>query len=88
MIITGLINIAYYLVSLMLAIFPTSSGFGSEVTTAITTFGGYTAIINTLVPLDTLGQILTLVISYELAIFAWKGLRFVVGYIPLVGGKG
>jgi len=88
MITTALINIAYYVLNLLFSAFPTSTGFPADVQTAITTFGGYTAIINTLVPMSTLGYILGLVITFELAVFAFKGLRFVLGYVQLVGGKG
>jgi len=88
MITTMFINLAYYVLAIIFSIFPSSTGFPTSVQTAFTTFAGYTAIINTLVPMNTLGQILGLVISFELIVFAWKGLRFILGYVPVVGGKG
>jgi len=88
MITTLILNIAYYFVLVLFSVFPTSSGFPPEVLEAITQISGYTALINTLVPMDTLGRILILVTAFELTVFAWKGLRFIVGYIPLVGGRG
>jgi len=88
MISTAFIYFAYYTLTFLTAIFPTSTGFSAEVTTAVTQLGGYTAIINTLIPLSTLSTIVVLIISVELIIFAFKGLRFILGYVPVVGGKG
>lgn len=88
MISTAFVYFAYYVLSLLFAVFPESSGFPEEVLTAINYIAGYTAIINTLVPMETVGTILGLVITFELAVFAFKGLRFVFGYVPFVGGRG
>lgn len=82
------LSIAFFIISFLLSIFPTSTGFSSEVTTAINQIGGYTAIIDTLVPMNTLGQIFLLVIVFELTVFAWKGLRFIISYMPIIGGRG
>lgn len=88
MISTAFVYIAYYTLNLLLKVFPMSTGFSTDVTNAFTQLGGYTAIINTLVPLETLATVVSLVISFELLIFAFKGIRFVFGYVPAVGGKG
>lgn len=88
MITSAFIYFSAYILSLLLAVFPSSGGFSSDVTTAFTQLGGYTAIINTLIPLSTLSTILGLIIAIELIIFAFKGLRFILGYVPVVGGKG
>jgi len=88
MILDFFLNLAYFVANFLVSLFPISSGFPSSVSTAVTQLGGYTAIINTLIPLSTLSQILLLIIAVELVIFAFKGLRFILGYVPIVGGKG
>lgn len=88
MISTAFVLFAYYVVSLLLVVFPASDGFPADVLTAFTNIGGYTAIINTLVPLGTLSTIIGLIIAVELLIFAFNALRFIMGYVPVVGGKG
>lgn len=88
MITSAFLDFSAYLLSLLLAIFPTSTGFSATFTSAFSTVGGYTAIINTLMPLDVLATLLLYMISFELIVFAWKGLRFLLGYVPAVGGKG
>jgi len=88
MITTIFLNLLYYILSIVFYIFPTSSGFPPEVITSFEQLGGYTAIINTLIPLSTLSTVLILIITFELLIFAFKGLRFIIGYIPFIGGKG
>jgi len=81
------LGIITWILNILLSIFPTSSGFSSETITAFQTVGGYTTIINTIVPMNTLGQILGLVIAYEILLFTFRGVRFIIGYIPLIGGK-
>lgn len=88
MLTTAFLEFSAYVLGLLLAVFPTSTGFSSTFTSAFTTIGGYTAIINTLMPLDILATLLIYMISFELVIFAWKGLRFLFGHVPFIGGKG
>lgn len=82
------LDVGYYLLNVILTVFPNSTGFNPEIIAGINQISGYTQIIDTLVPMDTLGQIFVLVIAFELVIFAWKGLRFFVGYLPFIGGRG
>ncbi len=88
MIFSALINVASYIANTILAIFPDSSGFPSEVDTAITTLAGYVAILDPIVPLSTLATILTLVIAYELAVFGFKAFKWLFSHVPLIGGRG
>lgn len=82
------LQIILFILQTILFIFPASEGFNSETITAITTIGGYTTIINALVPMDTLGQIFGLVVAFEVLVFTFKGLKFILGYVPFVGGRG
>jgi len=88
MITTIFLGIITYIFQFFFSMFPVGGGFSSEMQTAITTFAGYTTIINALVPMSTLGTILGLVITFELAVFGFKSIRFIWGYVPWIGGKG
>jgi len=88
MITTGFVYFANYILSIIVSVFPVSTGFPAEVLTAFSQIGGYTAIVDTLVPLSTMATIVGLIVAFELVIFAFKGLRFIMGYVPVVGGKG
>jgi hypothetical protein len=88
MIITLLLTFAVFIIETLLLIFPSSTGFPTEVTTAVTTFGSYITIIDAIVPMDTLGYIVGLIIAMELLIFSFKGLRWLISHIPFIGGRG
>jgi len=88
MIFTAFIAIAYYVLGAILSIFPSSSGFPSQVDSAIAYVAGYVGILDPLVPLSTLATILSLIITFELSVFAFKGIKWLISHIPFVGGKG
>lgn len=88
MLLSGLIYIAYGLVSLIIAIFPTGGTFPSAVHTATTALGGYLHILDPLVPISTLLSCLTLIFTVELAIFGFKTFKWVASHIPFIGGRG
>lgn len=87
MITNALLGVATFIIGLVIAIFPNSTGVPTEITDAVETFGGYITIIDAIVPMDTLGYIVGLVISFELLVFSFRGLRYIVKHIPFVGGK-
>lgn len=88
MITSAFLLISAYILNLLFDFFPDSTGFSSDFITAFDTIGGYMVLIGTLVPLPILAQCVTLVITFELSVFAFKGLRFVLSYFPLFGGRG
>jgi len=88
MITTALINLAYYLLNGLIALFPAGSPLPSAIHTAATTLGSYLALIDSILPVDTLATILGLYIIFELTLFAFKTFKWLFGYIPFVGGKG
>jgi len=88
MITSFLLTLAVTVLNTILLIFPASSGFPSQVDTAVAFVAGYVGILDPIVPLSTLATILTLVITFELAVFAFKGFKWLISHIPFVGGKG
>jgi len=86
MIITLLLNIAYYLVSAILFFFPLGDGFPSEVIDAFTYFGQQTTMIQPIFPFDTLATVLGLTFLLEASIFGFKALRWIISHIPWIGG--
>jgi hypothetical protein len=88
MIITALINLASFIANTLLVPFPTSSGFPTEVNDAIAFIGSYAGILDPIVPIQTLATVVGLVVTFELAVFAFKGLRWLVSHVPFVGGRG
>lgn len=88
MIFTGFVYIGAYILSAIIAILPTSTGFPSEVTDAFTTMAGYVQILDTILPISTLATVLGILIAVDLAIFGFKTLKWLVSHIPFVGGRG
>jgi len=88
MITNALIALALAIVGGILSIFPDSSGLPPQVDDAVAYIGGYAGILDPLVPLATMATIISLLITVELSIFAFKGLRWIFSYVPMVGGKG
>jgi hypothetical protein len=89
MITDALMSFALTIVNFLVGIFPSSEGLPEEVTTAVETIGGYVGILDPIVPISTLATVLGLLITFELAVFAFKGVRWAVSFLPFgVGGKG
>jgi len=88
MIISGLLNFSAFLLNTVLSIFPDSSGIPTGFTTAVDYFAGYVGILDPLVPLDTLGTVFLIILTYELSVWGFRGFRWVISHIPLVGGRG
>lgn len=88
MIFTGFVYLASYVLGLIVAILPTSTGFPAEVSNAFTTLGGYVQILNTLLPIPTLATVLAILVSVDLAIFGFKTFKWVLSHLPFIGGRG
>lgn len=87
MISNALINLAYYIADFFIDLFPVGTGFPPAVHTATASLGGYLRIIDPLLPVSTLATIVTLVVVFELALFAFRTFRWLLTYLPFVGGK-
>lgn len=88
MISTAFINLAYYLLSLLTLPFPSSGGFSQETLDAFVTYGTYVTFVDSLVPMSILASSIALISTFELSVFAFKGLRWIVSHLPFVGGRG
>lgn len=88
MISNAFIGLGYFVVSGILYILPNSTGFPAEAHTAAAGLGGYVGIWNPLVPMTTLGTILTFIFTVEIAIFSFKTTKWIISHIPFIGGKG
>jgi len=88
MISSAFLYLASYVVQTIILIFPSSNGLPAEATTAIGTLTGYVGMFDPLIPIPTIATILGLVIAFELAVFAFKGLKWLLSHVPLVGGRG
>jgi len=88
MIVDAFLSLLTYILTLVISIFPNGNGLPDEVMTASTVIGGYAHTFDALLPIDTLFTVLTLTISVQLAIGAFNALRWIVSYIPLIGGRG
>jgi len=87
MITNALINFAYYVANFFINLFPVGSGFPVSVHNATSSLGGYLRIIDPLLPVSTLATIVVLVVAFELALFAFRTFRWLLTYLPFVGGK-
>jgi len=88
MITTAIINLGYYVITLLLLPFPSSTGFDSATIEAFTVYGSYTAFVDSLVPMSVLATSLALITTLELSVFSFKGLRWAIAHLPFVGGRG
>jgi len=88
MIFTSFVYLASYVLGFIVNILPDSTGFPSDVQTAFDTMGGYVQLLDTLLPVGTLAVVLGILVSVDVAIFGFKTLKWLVSYIPFVGGKG
>jgi len=88
MLLTFIFTIAYSIISWFISWFPLSSGFPSSVYTAVSSLGGYTGILQPLVPFSTLAQCVALIITVELLILSFKSLKWIISHIPFLGGRG
>jgi len=88
MIFTSFVYLAAYVLGFIVDILPSSTGFPSDVQTAFNTMGGYVQLLDTLLPIGTLAIVLGILVSVDVAIFGFKTFKWLVSYIPFVGGKG
>jgi len=83
-ILTQLYNFLQFLIN----IFPTGTGFPTEVHSAFTTLGGYVGLMDSFISVQTILFCLTIVFGVEIALFGFKTIKWIISHIPFVGGKG
>lgn len=87
--ITGaFINLAYLILDFIMGIFPASAGLPAEAHSAAVSIGGYLGIFSPIVPIATLLTCVTIVFSVEIGIFGFKTVKWIMGHVPFIGGKG
>lgn len=82
------ISLGGYIVGFLIDLLPTSTGFPSAVITASQSIGEHVGMLNPIIPIGTLASVLALILTVEGVIFAFKTAKWVVGYLPVIGGKG
>jgi len=87
MIFSGLVYLSAYILQAITALLPSSDGFSPEVANAFTTMGGYVQILNTVLSITTLATGLTITFSVDNSIFGFKTIKWLISYVPLIGGK-
>lgn len=88
MIVTAFISILSFFLGLIIEVFPTGNGFPDIVHTSATQIGGYVRILDPIFPVDTLYQIIVLLIVIELSILGFKSIKWLMSHIPFIGGRG
>lgn len=88
MIFSAFLVLSGAIITIIASVLPTSSGFPTEVSSAVVTMGQYARVLDLLLPVSTLAQIIALVLSVEVGIFAFKSFRWLISHIPFIGGRG
>jgi len=88
MISSAFIALASFALSLVIAVFPTSSGFPPEFADSVSFIAGYAGMFDSLVPLATLVSAVTILLSVELIVLTFKGTKWLFGHLPFIGGRG
>jgi len=81
------LSIVYWFLSTIIGFIPASTGFPDVVYTSASTIGGYVGLLDPILPMGTLAAVITLIVSVEVGVFAFKTLRWVLGHIPFIGGN-
>ena len=88
MIITAFLQIVTYLMGIALSIFPDAGGLPSDVHSGATIIGGYARTLDGILPFNTLFTVVSIVVSIELLIFAFKSFKWLISHVPFIGGRG
>jgi len=87
MIIDAFLGILVYVLNIVINIFPNGAGLPQQVHTASVAIGGYAHTFDALLPIDTLFTVLILTITVQLAVSAFQALRWLISYVPFIGGR-
>jgi hypothetical protein len=87
MITTAILNLAYLIVSGIVALFPTSTGFPDAVASAISSVTGYMYVFSPIIPFSTLLTVLQFVVAFEIIVFGFRSAKWIIGHLPWIGGK-
>jgi len=88
MIFTAFVSFASFILSIIVGILPAGSGFPPQIAAAFSTFGGYVQTLSTIFPVGTLFTVLVILFSVDIAIFGFKTFKWLISFVPFVGGRG
>jgi len=88
MIIDILTAVAGYIVGGLVALLPVSAGFPAGVMQASQSIGAHVGMLNPIIPIGTLATILGIILTVESTIFLFKTGKWLVSFLPFIGGKG
>ena len=86
--VTAILNLVYGFLTSIIELFPTGTGFDTDVHTAFQTLGEFMHVLDPMIPFDTLFQCLTLIFTVEFAVWTFKSIKWLASHIPWIGGKG
>lgn len=86
--VTAVLQAVQSFLAFLIGLFPSGSGFPTEVHSAFSTLGGYVGLIDAFIPVQTMLWCLTLIFGVEIAIFGFKTLKWIISHIPFIGGRG
>jgi hypothetical protein len=86
--ITEILQAVYSFLHFLIGLFPVGNGFPSEVHSAFTSLGGYVGLIDAFAPISVMLWCLTFIFGVEIAMFGFKTLKWLLSFIPIIGGKG
>jgi len=72
----------------VISLFPVGVGFPTAFHTAVAGLGGYLRILDPLIPINTLLSCILFIFGVELVIFGFKTLKWIMGHVPIFGGRG
>jgi len=79
------IEFANRIISFVISFFPESDGLPSEVSSALSYFGSKIGILDPIVPISTMATIISLIFTYELLIWTFKGIKWMLNHLPFIG---
>jgi len=88
MITDAFLEIVKYLLTLTLSVFPNSEGLPTIVHSSAVAIGGYARTFDAILPIDTIFTVVSLVITVQLSILAFKSFKWLISHVPFIGGRG
>jgi len=85
MITSAFLTFGVFIGNFIVGLFPAGAGFPSEVQSAFSWLGGYLQMLDPLIPIETLGATVTIIVTMELILFGWKGFNYLLSKMPFIG---
>lgn len=84
---TIFILLASIIIDFISFIFPTSSGFSTEIITSMEWLAGYAMILDPLVSMDAIFFAIVSLVTFELIVLSFRLITWLISYIPMFGGQ-